>query len=168
VVPRADVTLRAALYGLRTSALACLSALAGFGLVSSPGCGTDAKGVEDCRDIERARCNAAAACGIVTDVEACQRFYRDHCLHGMASLPPSPGAVDQCVETINSAGSCAKVGEDGAMTLLTDCTAASGVLTATGATYACDLVKKPELADRCAVLAGAEASGEGGAAGGGG
>jgi hypothetical protein len=136
---------------LRHYALAALSALSGFGLVSSPGCGTDAKGVEDCRDIERARCSAAAACGIVTDVEACQRFYRDHCLHGMASLPPSGTAVDECVETIKSAGSCAST--EGAEVLVDDCVAASGVLDASReAPFACDLVKNPQYARRCSFL----------------
>jgi hypothetical protein len=146
--------------------LACLSALAGFGLASSPGCGTDAKGVEDCRDIERARCSAAASCGFVTDVEACQRFYRDHCLHGMAALPPSPTAVDQCVETINAAGSCASV--QGKLVPLADCEDAAGVLDATGSMLAaCDLVKSPELADRCSFLSPTPPpeGGEAGAAG---
>lgn len=150
MVPRVDVSFRALLHHLRTLALASGSALAGFGLVSSPGCGTDAKGIEDCRDIERARCSAAASCGIVSDVEACQRFYRDHCLHGMTQLPASPTAVDECVETINSAGSCASA--EGADAALEDCDAAAGVLDAPGAMLACDIVKKPELAKRCSFL----------------
>jgi hypothetical protein len=151
---------------LRTSALACLSALSGFGLASSPGCGTDAKGVEDCRDIERARCSAAVACGIVTDAEACQRFYRDHCLHGMANLPPSSTAVDECVETINAAGSCASV-NDGNLTPLSTCEAAPGVLVASSTVmYACELVERPELAQRCSFLSSAPfEGGEAGAAG---
>jgi hypothetical protein len=147
------VSFRTLLHHVRTLVLASGSALAGFGLVSSPGCGTDAKGIEDCRDIERARCSAAAACGIVTDVEACQRFYRDHCLHGMASLPASPTAVDECVETINSAGSCARVSPEGKLTPLSDCEDANGVLdAASNVMYACELVEKPELARRCSFL----------------
>lgn len=165
--PERTLSPRSVLRPARNFALACVSALAGFGLASSPGCGTDAKGVEDCRDIERARCNAAKSCGIVTDVEACQRFYRDHCLHGLAALPPSPTAVDDCVETINTAGSCAST--VGAEATLVECreTAADGVLDASGAMTACDLVKKPELAERCSFLSPTPITGggEAGAAG---
>jgi hypothetical protein len=164
MVPQPNVTHSPVIRHLRSVVLACASALAGFGLVSSPGCGTDAKGVEDCREIERARCSAAAACGIVTDVEACQRFYRDHCLHGMTALPPSPAAVDQCVETINTAGSCAStLGPDAT---LSQCPDENGVLDATGITLACDVVKKPEHADRCSFLSPTPITGgEAGAAG---
>lgn len=160
------MTSRSLLRDLRTFVFACASALAGFGLVSSPGCGTDAKGIEDCRDIERARCSAAAACGIVTDVEACQRFYRDHCLHGMASLPPSPAAVDACVETITAAGTCAS-SFGGKLALLSECDAAPGVLEATEeSTHACHIVEKPETARRCSFLTTEPfEGGEGGAAG---
>lgn len=153
----------------RTFVLACVSALAGFGLVSSPGCGTDAKGVEDCRDIERARCNAAAACGILTDVEACERFYRDHCLHGLATAPPSPTAVDECVETINSLGSCVRASDQGKDVFLSECVAADGVLDATSSSLrACYVVQHPEYADRCSFLSPTPVTpptGEGGAAG---
>jgi hypothetical protein len=162
------VTSRSSLRHLRTFLLGCTSALAGFGLVSSPGCGTDAKGVEDCREIERARCSAAAACGIVTDVEACQRFYRDHCLHGMATLPPSPTAIDECVGTINSAGSCVSAGEQGKLTPLSACVNENGALNAApDVMYACELVEKPHLAERCSFLSTApfEGGGEAGAAG---
>jgi hypothetical protein len=167
VVPRTHVPPRSLFGRLRTFALACLSALAGFGLASSPGCGTDAKGIEDCRDIERARCSAGVACGIVTDVEACQRFYRDHCLHGMATLPPSPTAVDECVETINAAGSCVNVSDEGKLAPLRGCEAAPGVLDAASSVlYACELVEKPELARRCSFLTSAPFDdGEGGASG---
>jgi hypothetical protein len=164
VVPQAHVTHHSIIRHLRSVVVGCASALAGFGLMSSPGCGTDAKGVEDCREIERARCGAAAACGIVTDVEACQRFYRDHCLHGMTTFPPSPAAVDDCVETINSAGSCAS--SLGREATLAECPDQNGVLDATGVTLACDIVKKPEHADRCAFLSPTPITGgEAGAAG---
>jgi hypothetical protein len=110
---------------------------------------------------------AVAACGIVVDVDACQRFYRDHCLHGMAALPPSPAAVDECVETINSAGSCASVSAEGKLARLSECDAATGVLDAPRSVlYACELVEKPELADRCSFLSPTPITGgEAGAAG---
>lgn len=72
-------------------------------------CGTEAVGVEECRTIESARCRADAACQPRDfDVAACERFYRDHCLHGMA-LESAPGqrAVDDCAAAISAAGQCA-------------------------------------------------------------
>jgi hypothetical protein len=166
VVPETHVSLRALLRHVRTVTVACASALAGFGLVSSPGCGTDAKGIEDCREIERARCSAAAACGIITDVESCQRFYRDHCLHGMVAVAPSPNAVDECVATLTSAGNCASASSAAELAPLSECDAPPGVLEAArGVLYACELVERPELAERCSFLSRAPFEGEGGAAG---
>jgi hypothetical protein len=160
VVPETDVSSSALFRHVRTFTVAAASALAGFGLVSSPGCGTDAKGIEDCREIERARCSAAAACGIVTDVESCQRFYRDHCLHGMVTLAPSPNAIEECVATLTSAGSCASASSAGKLAPLSECDAAPGVLDAArDVMYAC------QLAERCSFLSPAPFEGEGGAAG---
>lgn len=133
----------------RTLALGLISALAGFGITTSPGCGPDAKGVDDCRDIEHARCAAAAPCGIVTDVPACQRFYRDHCLHGMVTAPPSRDHVEQCIRTIEAAGACATA--EGAEARLSACDNGE-LLEASGASLACDIVNRPELADNCAFL----------------
>ena len=128
---------------------ALFSAVCAFTLVSATGCGTDAKGVDDCRDIEQARCAAAKNCGIVEDVEECQRFYRDQCLHGLAVALPASGKVTACVQTINQAGMCA-LGDAG--TELRDC---MGEVTgsAPGAKKACDLVRSPELATECSFLA---------------
>jgi hypothetical protein len=80
-------------------------------------CGTDAVGVEACRQIEEARCKMAPNCGVDltkpvhrdsprTDIDACIRFYRDQCLHGLTT-PSDPGqvAVTQCVDAINQ-GDC--------------------------------------------------------------
>ena len=83
-------------------------------------CGTDAVGVEACRQIEEARCKMAPNCpssGIdlskpvhrdspKTDIDACIRFYRDACLHGLTT-PTDPGqvAVKACVDAINQ-GDC--------------------------------------------------------------
>jgi hypothetical protein len=142
---------RSSLTRARELALGALAALAGFGIASSPGCGTDAKGVEDCREIERARCDAAAACGRIEDIGSCQRFYRDHCLHRILADPPSPEAVDRCVRTIQTAGSCAST--QGADAALSACVDPSRSLAASGALTACDLVLYPERADSCAFLA---------------
>ncbi len=130
-----------------------LSALASFGvlftLLSGYGCGTDAKAVDECRDIEQARCEAGSACGVVDDVDACKRFYRDHCLHGMVVESPGQASVDRCVATIEAAGTCAQ--GDGAIELAA-CpnavtTASSGVISA------CDVVLYPERTAECGFLA---------------
>jgi hypothetical protein len=141
-----------------------MSALAGFGLAASPGCGTDAKGVDECRDIESARCNAAVSCRLVPDVESCVRFYRDHCLHGMAVAPPPPDAVAACARTITYAGSCAQ--SSGADTEIEDCPDPDLLKAESGMLLACDIVKTPELADDCAFLSGGSQSGSEGGGGG--
>ncbi len=88
-------------------------------------CGTDAVGVDACRAIQKAECEAAPACGIVleppyhttgTDVDECIRFYNDQCLHGLASgTDPGTVAVNACVSAIESAatteGGCAVVAD---------------------------------------------------------
>lgn len=80
-------------------------------------CGTDAVGIEACREIEGARCELAPACGIDmsipkhwggsgTDVTSCQRYYRDACLHGLASgIEPGNVALQDCVAAVR-AGDC--------------------------------------------------------------
>ena len=81
-------------------------------------CGTDAVGVDACKQIESARCEQAPACGIAleppyhtngTDVTECQRYYDDACLHGLASgSDPGPTAVKACVAAIEQ-GDCTVV-----------------------------------------------------------
>lgn len=95
--------------GLRASATALLSAVATV-CVLTQACGTDAVGVEDCRAIEEARCAAGHACGVVADVEDCQRFYHDQCLHGLAVRSPGRSAVEDCVAAVEAAGECARSG----------------------------------------------------------
>jgi hypothetical protein len=134
---------------VRNLTLGTISAVASFLLASSWGCGTNAKGVEDCRDIEVARCEAAAACGILSDVAECQRYYRDHCLHGLAVESPPRNLVDECVAMVKRAGTCAQaLGPEG---LLEDC---PEVVTrdAILATTVCDIVHFPERGDECSFL----------------
>jgi len=80
-------------------------------LTSSVACGTDAVGVDACKQIEMARCHAAATCSVPleppystsgTDVDACIRFYDVACLHGLA-IGSDPGltAVRSCVAAID-------------------------------------------------------------------
>ena len=138
------------------------SAVFAFGLVSSSGCGTGAVGVDQCRDIEEARCTGALSCGIITDVDACKRFYRDQCLHGLAVASPGTKAVSACVATINAAGVCAMAD---AGTPLKECATVSA--SAPGAKTACDIISSPELATDCAFLVpGADADTAAGGAGG--
>jgi hypothetical protein len=136
------------------------AAVCAFTLVTSAGCGTDAKGVDDCRDIEQARCTAAKSCGIVSDVDKCERFYRDQCLHGLPVSEPGSAKVKACVATIRAAGVCATSGVE---TTLADCPDVT--LDAPGVQTACELVTSPEKATECAFLA---PDADAGTAGGGG
>jgi hypothetical protein len=128
---------------------AVASTIAGFLSVPATGCGTDAVGVETCRDIEYARCEAAPNCPKlfdIPDVDACKRFYRDQCLHGLAaSHEPGAPKVRACVDAIRQAGRCAARDE----TL-----AACGSLhdESTGAKNTCDVIQAPERLDACAFL----------------
>ncbi len=143
-----------------------LSAVCAFTLLSA-GCGTDAKGIDECREIEQARCSAAQRCGTVSDVPECQRFYRDQCLHGLAVAAPGAAAVKACVATIQAAGSCAMEDAD---RKLSQCKASVSI-SAPQAKTACDVVANPEYAEECAFLlpdaaaGGASNSGEEGSAG---
>ena len=79
------------------------------GLVLIAGCNTGAIAIKQCREIENARCEASAACGVIDDVAACQRFYRDQCLHGIAGpKEPTADTEKRCVDMIEGAGECAQ------------------------------------------------------------
>ena len=145
---------------LSVTCTALFSAACAFTLVTAAGCGTDAKGIEDCRDIEQTRCVAAKACGQISDVAECQRYYRDQCLHGLPVNQPKSTQVKACVATIRAAGVCASRGVEAALLDCPDVT-----LDAPGVQTACELVATPEKAVECVFLtAGSDA----GTAGGGG
>lgn len=75
------------------------------------GCSTKAVGINECRDVEYARCEASVACGVIEadEVDNCKRFYRDHCLHGMkGDEVPSADEHKDCIELIESAGEAAQ------------------------------------------------------------
>jgi hypothetical protein len=134
-----------------------LSAAGSFLILQASGCGTDAVGVDECRDIEQARCEAGQHCEIFDevhdDVDACRRFYRDQCLHGLTVVSPTPGrtAVDTCVKAIRSAGQCAV--DKG--TLLSSCDPADVPRPVPGQVLrtACDVVLYPEKTLECEFLA---------------
>lgn len=137
-------------------------------------CTVDTVGLEACRDIEYARCEARAHCGEdtglhVADVDACKRFYRDQCLHGLdREESPSDLAVKRCVNAIKSAGTCAAQG--GGDAPLSSCTF-TPALPATTLETACGLLGQPELSPPCSFLSKEplpDAGGSGGTAGAGG
>lgn len=107
-----------------------------LGATIAGGCGSSAEGIETCRRIERARCRAAAACGLIEDAVACERFYRDQCLHGVAADVPTRPVVETCVEAIDAARECASTEPDPTRTC------ADG----------CALVARPERSEVCSFL----------------
>lgn len=140
-----------------------LSAVLSFGLVTAAGCGTSAIGVDDCRDIEQARCDAAKSCGMIEDAAACERYYRDHCLHGLPVAPPAGDSVPTCVEVIKAAGRCAE-GDPSIELVNCDPAVASP---GPGFSKACDVVTHPERTPECAFLSELPPPEETGGAGGG-
>lgn len=89
--------------------------LAAAGLV--PACTTGAVGVDACRQIESARCDAVPACegddpsfGISTEVQIrnCKVYYNDFCLVGLenAKNEPIQDDVDDCSAAIGVVAAC--------------------------------------------------------------
>lgn len=117
-----------------------------IGVLGASGCGTDAVGIETCRSVEFARCEAALSCGLIDDVDKCLRFSRDHCLHGLGVSAVSPTAVNRCVDDIEEAGQCAK--RNGKKSSPSECAERLG----NDAETVCELVLEPELAPRCRFL----------------
>lgn len=119
------------------------------------GCETDAVAVEDCREIEQARCRAAQHCDFDIDsdedVVDCERFARDHCLHGF-QVDEGPGAtaLRDCVDAIEAAGSCALA--SGADALISTCPDPEPLAGPSPATMVCDAVQDPETLTACAFL----------------
>ena len=135
-----------------------LSAVCAFTLVSASGCGTDAQGVDDCRDIEQARCSAGKNCGLVSDVAGCRRFYRDQCLHGLAVSAPGGVKVRACVAAIRAAGLCALQAQESE-----EPPEGCGSVEAS-----CQVIIEPETSEDCAFLGAPADAGPGGSAGAGG
>lgn len=112
-------------------------------------CGSSAIGVEDCRSIERARCQAARGCNVgidtTADEQTCERFARDNCLHGMLVAASTAGAVTECVHSINVAGACVAK-----KTALADCTGIGKVTNAKASV--CDVIVNPEQITACEFL----------------
>ncbi|UQA56425.1 hypothetical protein [Polyangium aurulentum] len=86
-------------------------ALPAFGALTS--CGSDAAGIEACRQIESARCEAMQACGLSADAAAsCSSFYHDQCLHGVENpnADPSTAQIEACIAAVRAAADCARAG----------------------------------------------------------
>ncbi len=83
-----------------------------FAVAIYAACGSDATGIDACRQIETARCQNALGCGIslstppsVSDsVDGCISFYNDACLHGLEVSDPGTPAVAACVKAIQTPG----------------------------------------------------------------
>lgn len=132
----------------RSSFLRSTAVLALVGALFGAACGTDAEGVSQCRTIEAARCRAAAACGLVEDLDLCLRYTRDHCLHGTATGgTPHPGDVRDCVEVLQQAGSCA---DDSRR--MTPATCSITLVPGATASNVCDVIMEPEQAKDCSFL----------------
>jgi len=127
-----------------------LSAMSSFSVVAASGCGTEAVGVDDCRVIEQARCDAGQHCGLVDDVQACRRFYRDQCLHGLSARAAAGTSVAACVSVIQAAGRCAAQDPEIA---LADCGEEPVPQPLAGLRSACDVVLYPERTTECSFLA---------------
>jgi hypothetical protein len=115
---------------LRAGRILALAAFASLPLAwLLPSCGTDAVGVKACRQIEAARCEALLSCPAsqhgferAEQVDACKLFYRDDCLHGLASSrEPAESEVTGCVAAVKATAACAKAGA----ATMTDCAGAT-------------------------------------------
>lgn len=119
------------------------------------GCGTKTSGVEECRQIESARCVSAQRCGLIEDAPACERYVRDQCRHGFdPSIGPSKSEVNACSAAIEDIGDCAQ--RSGAKTAPASCRESR--LEEANANRVCDLVERPERIPACAFLSDAKSS----------
>jgi len=124
-----------------------------------PACATKTVGVEECRQVEDARCEAAPNCPDqfdVTDVEQCKLFYRDHCMHGLpVDTPPTGSVLKHCVDAIHDLSKCAAT-QDGSAALLVNCL---GVETTNPKiTKVCKLLAAPESISVCNSFLAADSS----------
>ncbi|WP_441286462.1 hypothetical protein ACSRUE_29335 [Sorangium sp. KYC3313] len=171
----------------RSSAPWAAAALLGLGavtLITAPSCGNDGVGVDACRRIEQARCEAAAVCpewigsGDVEErVNTCVEFYWDQCLHGFETgvgggqtvAEPTTFQVDACVAAVGEARACASA----KVASMAECSAAPLAAGVDGAITPCKVITaQAEALEACAFVAapngGGAGSGSSGNAGSGG
>jgi hypothetical protein len=123
-------------------------------LAAAKGCDNGATGVDACRRIEDKRCQLVLGCpGVpVTDedeVLACQNFYRDQCLFGVADgISPDNPQVEACLDALDRARRCQDAG-----TPIGSCADAPALAeTLDPATTGCSLVLLPEKLAGCGFL----------------
>jgi hypothetical protein len=86
-------------------------------------CGTSAAGIDDCREIESARCNMAHVCDPSFDAGACLAFYHDECLVGFQNEGIDGGEPDPtaCVSAqTDNLFACGDAGADAGPPTLCD------------------------------------------------
>lgn len=132
--------------GLGSGLLRTLVVLASVSVV---GCGTKTTGIEECRQIELARCLSAERCELIEDTGACERYVQDHCRHGFdPSIGPSKSEVNDCSAAIEEVGECAV--RSGTKTAPASCRGSR--LDDANAKRVCDLVERPERISACSFL----------------
>lgn len=125
-------------FRLRAALLVSLGLACAVAPVVVAGCGPESIGVESCRKIEGARCEAAAACGFSADeVANCKLLYNDQCLHGIENKAhrPTETETEACVAAVQAAGACAAA----KVKKMSDCPAAPVIAGAEGGSP-CDIV----------------------------
>lgn len=118
----------------------------GFASSLVSACNTGAIGITECRNLETQRCSAAAECGDIDDIPACERYVRDNCLHGIAGPKvPTKSQLDACMAVITAGQSCAK---DDPKMLASRCDefeedALTPIPGANRARTVCDVIRRP-------------------------
>lgn len=116
--------------------------------MSLVGCGTEAVGVDACLRVERARCEAAAACDL-SEKAACLRYVEVQCLHGFVkSGQPTDRQATQCSDALGQLAEC--VEKRGTKASPERCELE---LTVSAPARACELVESPHELRACRFLA---------------
>jgi hypothetical protein len=141
-----------------------IAALPLWACVGLGACATEAVGVDACRQIEYARCDAASKCpntfGTIKPA-TCRRFYRDHCLHGLAvGQDPGIAKVRDCVQAIESLGNCVSTKSEAVN--FSECAVSDFYNLSSKTVSACGLLAEPESLSACSFLNPAAASSDAG------
>ncbi|WP_438001959.1 hypothetical protein WMF26_22100 [Sorangium sp. So ce185] len=163
----------------RSSATWVAAVLLGLGAVTlaTQSCGTAAVGIDACRQIETARCEAAAACPAWVGsadaderVDACVEFVWDQCLHGIENAgtedhpapEPTGSQIKACVDAIGATRKCAADN----VASMAECSAAPPAHGADGALSPCEVItKRAHALKACAFVVDPTGAGDGGGGG---
>ncbi|WP_437948161.1 hypothetical protein WME98_47035 [Sorangium sp. So ce296] len=155
--------------------------LLGLGAVTlaTQSCGTAAVGIGACRQIETARCEAAAACPAWVGsadadekVDACVEFVWDQCLHGIENAgtednpapEPTESQIQACVDAVGATRKCAADN----VASMAECSAAQLADGADGAISPCEVITKRAHALKACAFVVKPPTGAGGGSGDGG